>query len=125
MYYTTITSFALVTFAALTSAAPVSNNTDPNLLGCSTNADCANRGPGWTCSHNICVGPAPASSAPPSSSAIPLGCSTNADCAGRYPYPAICQHAICVPAPVSSAPASSTPVSSARVSSAPASSAPP
>src|SRR5579859_6484145 len=86
-------------------APPPAPSSSPVLVGCQTNADCANRGTGYTCQRNICVAPAPA----PSSSPVLVGCSTDADCKGRYDYPTVCQHAICIPAPpVSSAPATSS-----------------
>src|SRR5947207_6590900 len=52
MHYSTFTSFAVVAFVSLASAAPITNSTNFNV-GCQTNADCASRGPGYTCHRNI------------------------------------------------------------------------
>src|SRR5271156_400249 len=56
-FSTTFGSFAVLAFAALASAIPVSNSTDPNNVGCLFDNDCR---PGYACSRNICV-PKPAS----------------------------------------------------------------
>ena len=106
MHFSTIASFAVVAYATFSAAAPISNNSTNTFirLGCDDDSDCANRGVGWTCHHNICVAPGPAPApAPAPAPSFRVGCETNADCANRGAG-FICEHNICVapPAPSSS-----------------------
>src|ERR1700736_6439116 len=97
MHFSTITSLAIMAYAALASATPSSNSTK---VGCMADSDCPY---GKMCDHNICVS-TPSPSAPPMSSSAPsYGCNSNYDCENRYPEKsAYCEHNICVIPPTSS-----------------------